>query len=111
MENRPKWECLISIEHFGKLLYPVKQITHHWQMTGVDTSENWLVFKTDKESFRAPEYWDRYFSFKPYYGGLLELNWLGRQQLVIFNDIHAWDAINIAEREQYEILKKKFGDI
>ncbi|WP_202306462.1 hypothetical protein [Mesorhizobium sp. L-8-10] len=94
----------------------ITKITHHWRMTGVDTSEDWIELhrgKSDgtKERRRFPSSFlntNGYFEFRPNWRQLVTPTYRGENAIKDLEAIDAWEKKHARQRAEYERLKKKF---
>lgn len=115
MDKRPAWDWSIPIETFEFIAAGVKAITHHWEMTGADTSKDWVVLHTENGDFKASTYpslhrdgvW-KLFEFSPDHRGLLSLTWEGKKAQDRARAIYEFDKENAKEKAEFERLKAKF---
>lgn len=113
-DTRPEWTHDVSKELIAFVGGArVVKIVHRRELVGVDSSKDWIELydgggnkiKTGTYSFAHD-----YIKFKPDYGQLMELTWLGKKAYEDLVAIDKWDAKNKRERKLYEQLKRKFGD-
>lgn len=111
-DTRPKWTHKTP-EDVARWLVGdhVTKVTHHWKMTGVDTSTEWLMLHKDKDSrqFSTNFFRDNpEFEFAPYHAGLVRERPYAKVRETI-DKIDAWEKANARDRSEFERLKKKFG--
>ncbi|WP_192246124.1 hypothetical protein [Mesorhizobium silamurunense] len=113
-DARPKWKHKISEADVRWLASGVIKITHHWEMTGADTSRNWIELHKEKEkrSFDSSFLNDNdYFQFKPNWRELVVPTYYGERAIQDLAAIDAWEKKNQHDRAELERLKRKFGEI
>ena len=109
--EKPKWNHDIPIGQFETLINNcITKVTHHWRMTGTDTSEDWVeLHYGDKKSMRMPQGFDLYFKFEPNYRELFRLTTFAQSAIRNLEEVRKWEKKNKRELAQYERLKAKFG--
>lgn len=113
-DSRPKWSH-DTPEALARWLVSnfVTKITHHWRMTGPDTSEDWIELHSEKEKRRVNTYFfsdNHDFSFSPYHAGLVQVrNKYPESVRQTIDKIDLWEKANARDRADFERLKKKFG--
>jgi hypothetical protein len=110
-EKRPDWDFPLTELQVKNLNQLIVKITHHWEMTGVDTSRNWIEFHPDKgKPFVAPHGWQRLFEFSgTHHNTLIVPNYHGERAIRRLDEIKAFEKKHARERSEYERLKAKFG--
>jgi hypothetical protein len=93
--------------------YSIKKITHHWRMTGNDTSENWCELHYDdsngkSKSMRMPFGFDQYFKFAPDHRSLFSETFNAERARADYDAIVKWEKRNARELAEYKRLKAKF---
>lgn len=110
--ERPKWPYKTP-EELVRWIFSsaIKKITHHWRMTGNDTSEDWLLFHNEKgEERRMPTRFEAVYPevrFDPDHARLIQLKGYPDVWETI-RQIDAWEKANDHDRREYERLKVKF---
>lgn len=112
-EERPKWTHQTPEELARWLVgHRITKITHHWEMTGVDTSREWIVLHAENSEKRFPSRFFREnteFEFAPDHVGLVqERPYAGVRKSI--DNIDAWEKANARDRTEFERLKSKFGN-
>lgn len=110
MTDRPKWNFSLTIEQVRALNRLIIKVKHHWEFTSADTTRDWITFCTKDDEFVPPVNWTDLFEFKPYYAGLIQPNWNGRDAIKAVQDIDAFEAAEASDRAELERLKRKFGE-
>ena len=108
-DQRPKWGFKLTESQVRKLNSTIVKVTHHWEVTGCDTSRDWVTFHGKNSSFEAPQGWDKLFSFTPYWAGLIRPNYEGKKAIKKLSEIDSWDKNNSDERKELERLQTKFN--
>jgi hypothetical protein len=107
---RPHWGQKLTENQVWKLRGSIVKITHHWEMTGCDTSRDWFEFHTaDDGKFRAPSGWDDMFEFSPDHRGLIGPNYKGREACKALDSIQAWEKQNADDIAELKRLQQKLG--
>jgi len=111
-QKRPVWDFPLTELQVKNLNRMITKITHHWEMTGVDTSRNWIEFHPDKGNpFVAPKGWTALFEFAPdHWNTLIRPNYSGERAIKRLDEIKAFEAKNARERADFERLKAKLGN-
>lgn len=111
-QNRPGWDFPLTELQVKNLNQMITKITHHWEMTGDDTSRNWIEFHPDKgKPFVAPNGWTALFEFASnHWNTLIRPNYNGERAIKRLEEIKAFEAKNARERGEFERLKAKFGN-
>ncbi len=106
---RPAWPFKVPFQ-FALWLRtgPVTKITHHWKMTGVDTSDNWIELHIGMESRKCPvDISGNYSSevkFNPDHARLVHL----RDDISArIEEIAKWEKRENRDIAQYKRLRKK----
>lgn len=112
---RPKWAHKISEADVRWLATGVTKITHHWEMTGADTSRNWIELHKEKQKEKRAFPADflnanDYFQFNPNWRELVVPTYYGERALKDLETIDAWEKQNQRDRAELARLKKKFGE-
>ena len=109
-DAKPIWSQKMSIEDFYKCSQTIKKVTHHWEMTGVDTSRDWIELHPENgKPFRKPAWFEEIFIFRPDHRGLFVMNYNGERARMEYEEIKKWEAKNKKELAEYNRLKAKFG--
>jgi hypothetical protein len=90
----------------------VVRVEAKWEMTGADTSREWLEVETrDSKRFVLPHNWAKAWKFAGHASnpGLFRLTYEGEQMAKTLAVIDAWEAKNAADRAEFERLKAKFN--
>ena len=113
-DNHPEWphkemseQCFRAILRMGHIV----QVEARWEMTGADTSREWLEVKTRSGgAYMLPERWQHALKFVGHSSapGLFVLTRDGEQMAKTLRLIDAWEKNNEVERAEYERLKAKF---
>jgi hypothetical protein len=107
---RPKWDYKISEERVWRLRGSIKKITHHRELTGADTSRDWLEFHPEDDGkFRAPSGWKELFEFRPDHRGLISPNYKGHAACKRLDEIKAWEKQNANDIAELKRLQAKLG--
>jgi hypothetical protein len=107
---RPLWDQKLTESQVWKLRHSIVKITHHWEMTGCDTSRDWFEFHTaDGGKFRAPTGWGVLFEFSPDHKGLIGPNHKGREACKVLDSIKAWEKQNADDIAELKRLQQKLG--
>ncbi|MBD3844230.1 hypothetical protein IED13_00870 [Bosea sp. SSUT16] len=112
-DRRPEWPYKLTEAQVLLLAGHITQINHRWEMTGVDTSRNWIEFKSDKgKAFSAPDGWAELFEFAPnHHASLIRPNYRGEQAIKRLDEIKKFEAKHATERAEFERLKRKFDAV
>lgn len=115
-DERPKWAFDMPFETFKKVDYGhITKVTHHWEYTSEDSAIYWvnLHFATGGKDrvMKAPLNFDKYFEFSPSQAGLFRLTYQGARARDQAKLIDAWEDKHKREIAQYNLLKKKYGDV
>jgi hypothetical protein len=110
-DGKPAWNFNIPEDTARWVLRnPVTKISHHWEMTSVDTSRDWLVLHSGKRHIEVPtnflKLWPE-LRFEPTYRGQLEFN----PHLRVAETIAAigkWRNHEARDLAEYARLKAKF---
>lgn len=110
-EKRPAWTHKTP-EDLARWLVSnaITKITHHWEMTGVDTSTEWIVLHAVKDQRRVNTNFLKAgeFEFAPDHRGLVrEVPYRNIRESI--DKIDAFENTNARERAEFERLKAKFG--
>lgn len=110
--ERPSWKCKTP-EETARWLWasPVVTIDHRWEMTGVDTSRDWIILER-KDGARR-EFPSGYFGNNPEFEFAPDHRTLIRQKphSGVWDNIQAidaWEKRHKRERGEYERLRRKF---
>lgn len=110
--ERPKWTHETA-EDLARWLVSdfVTKITHHWEMTGPDTSRDWIVLHREKDSRTVPT---RFFTNNPDFEFSPDHACLVRERPYskVRDDIEKidkWEKANARDRSEFERLKRKFA--
>jgi len=111
--ERPAWTHEMS-ENDARWLARggITRITHHSQMTGVDTSRDWIELHRDNEKMSVSSNFlnqNGFFAFNPNWRELVTPTWRGEQAINDIRAIDKWEETNKTDRAEYERLKRKFG--
>lgn len=111
-QKRPTWDFPLTELQVRSLCQCITQISHHWEMTGVDTSRSWIEFHPDKgKPFAAPAGWTALFEFSStHHNTLIRPNYNGERAIKRLQEIKDFEAKNARERAAFERLKAKFGN-
>lgn len=115
-DRRPDWPFREMTEQGFRSMASrgrIESVTAKWEMTGADTSREWLEARSASgETFTMPSGWGYAWQFVGYSSnpGLFQLTNLGKRMVERLNEIDKWEAANARERAEYERLKTKFGD-
>ena len=114
-DKRPEWTIreiseadFRMIEQHGN----IRTITAKMEMTGCDTSMEWLEATNHQgKTIELPNSWRSAYEFRGGWSnpGLLWLNYVGKMARKNMDEIDAWEKKNKRERTEYERLKAKFG--
>jgi hypothetical protein len=108
--TRPIWGQKLTESQVWKLRGCIVKITHHWEVTGCDTSRDWVEFHTkDGGKFRAPCGWKDLFEFSPDHRGLINPNYVGREACKVLDNIRAWEKQNANDIAELNRLQQKLG--
>ena len=112
-DSRPEWKHSITeVDARWFLAGMIVKITHHREMTGEDTSRDWVELHTeDRGKKSVASSWlntNGYFEFKPNWRELVTPTYRGEQLRKDFDAIEAWEKKNQRDRSEYERLRKKF---
>ena len=108
--TRPIWGQKLTETQVQNLRHAVVRISHHWEMTGCDTSRDWVVFHTqDGGKFVAPDGWKDLFEFSPDHKGLIIPNYKGREACKVLDKIQAWEKQNANDIAELNRLQQKLG--
>lgn len=111
-DARPQWTHQTP-EALARWLvsHHVTKITHHWEMTGVDTSRDWITLHSEKEKRDVASSFflnSREFEFSPNHAGLVQEVAYAKVREAI-EKIDKWEKANARDRSEFERLKKKFA--
>lgn len=116
-DERPAWRHTLSetdVRWFAE--GSITMISHHWEMTGVDTSRDWIDLhkgkedETKKRSFASNFLsTNGYFEFRPNWRELVTPTYRGEQAIKDLEAIDVWEKKHKRERAEFERLKVKFG--
>lgn len=112
-DKRPAWPHKTPESLARWLLGGVKRIEYGWEMTGSDTSRDWLDLTNDKGDTRRVEAnlfgsWGE-FIFAPSSRGLIAERPSGKVWDTV-RALDAWDKRHKAEVAEFKRLRAKFGD-
>lgn len=116
MDNRPKWDHSEISEHNFRRIVDfghITSVTAKWEMTGADTSTEWLVATNRAgKQMKMPHDWSHVLKFvgHSYVPGLFGLTYLGERCRKTLDEIDKWEAKNKRDRAEFERLKAKFAD-
>ena len=112
-DKRPTWDYKTPEDLFRWLQSGVTKIEYKWEMTGVDTSRDWLFLsKDDKTTHKVSTNFLKdhlLFNFDPSYRGLFSLTYQGEQAAKRLIEIKKWEDNHKKELNEYNRLKAKFG--
>jgi hypothetical protein len=111
-DPRPEWKHKTP-EDLARWLAGnhVTKITHHWEMTGPDTSRDWLMLhsKTSERQVATRFFTNNSeFAFAPDHAQLVSEQPYAKVRETI-KQIDDWEKKNARDRLEYERLKTKFG--
>lgn len=111
-DTRPVWRHKMTEKDVAWFNASITKITHHWEMTDVDKSRDWIeLHREDKVKRSVPVDFFRknsYFEFCPDHRSLVTPTYEGREAIKDLAAIDAWEKRHAAERAEYERLKEKF---
>ena len=113
-EPCPEWPFEVDFDLAKWLLdYHIVKITHHWSMTGVDTSKDWIELHADGKSKRQVNTSffsnQREFGFEPDHASLIQLkSYIHPDMHERIEEIRKWNKRNARERSEYKRLRAKF---
>jgi hypothetical protein len=111
---RPPWRYSSMTEHEFRIICGMGMITSvasKWEMTGADTSREWLeVMNSNGQTYTLPYSWRVALKFvgNASTPGLFGLTYQGEEMRKTIVEIDAWERKHESERREYERLKRKF---
>lgn len=111
-DTRPKWTFDAPEEEVRWLAKGmINEIKHHWEMTGVDTADDWITLHREGDSrrFRSSFLNSGLFQFKPNWRELVVPTYEGERAIKKIEEIDQWEKRNARDRADFERLKAKFG--
>ena len=114
---RPAWSYKEMSERDFRdicIMGPIVAVEARWEMTGADTSTEWLEVETRSGgTYRLPSNWKCADTFvgRSSNPGLFALTHEGQRMRETLTMIDAWEWDNAAERAEYERLKAKFEGV
>lgn len=108
-QKRPNWPDHFSIsEDNARWLFGrhITKITHHWEMTGVDTARDWIECHDDKGKKKRFRRLPSEVQFRPYHAGLLDMRRDVMDAVKLQDD---WDRQHKRDLAELARLQDKLG--